>query len=958
MLPSIERISPNIAYRLELKSPQPSEPLVPVPLPVPLRQQPKPRQQARAESGGIGFFVTISEMSSLQSLGYSIDDINEMDVRIAKSMCASEQKRPTKSGPLPPSWLKSDAARGAFSSPSAKPRSSYNSSMLPQSKDRFFLSAIAFKSPHDDLFYFITGPLGSTRNASEATSTSVSSRSTPLKSSCVVSDVGDPTGFIIRASGCCGFAHAKSKLNPKELLCPACNDMRDALSERMKQAHERSMKSPSKFESYASVAEDPLRARQRLNELSELSRKLRIDNRRLAEKKILGEGNEIMPGKRLDFINKTLIAVQGEGNAALNAEGKDESTLERQLFLACVENAQKVVDTGSKHACRYPPFVIRFAISLLSKVGKNTYSVLQDTFTLPSARHLQSLQGASAHDADGVIHEALSDAKEIADKKKLQGAQRKIFVSFDGCTLKDGVFWDANTKNIVGFASDVYTNIDLGDATRAFVRSASAGGSELAPKIEDVPVAKTYMVFYLSFVDPKETFKIPIARYCITKSTASFLAAVVPEIISAAYTYGFTTLGIVSDGAAENRAAMSSLATIPASYFLHSMVHKKIRVKDKKRRWPGFRDGVVERVISFNKVEVLYDTGDDEGGEDREELDLEVTEHTWMKPANYHKSKLHEHIDFEKMIAFAHPIDPDEVVFIWQDMPHVMKRAVNVLERSNPRNEHRCSLRIYDEHGVAETMCLEMIRDVWEAFGGGGMSSLRFNKLTLEHFVKNAFNRMRVPLALQVISKSVADMLREAMRTNLLPGAKALGSLIKICLKLDRLVDILNGAGQEKRAPIINSPHHDTLYEALDILGWFGDWKHDLEARELDLEINFLNSELWQDLSGMILSFVCTCRHHLTQFPESSVCQRRGQQDVVEHHFGHLRDAAGSGRAVTAWAACSGTAKAAGTRIARAGGNCSATKEINNDPLPGVSRRKEKAAKRKKKRASKKRKKK
>jgi len=104
----------------------------------------------------------------------------------------------------------------------------------------------------------------------------------------------------------------------------------------------------------------------------------------------------------------------------------------------------------------------------------------------------------------------------------------------------------------------------------------------------------------------------------------------------------------------------------------------------------------------------------------------------------------------------------------------------------------------------------------------------------------------------------------------------------------------------------------------------------------------------------MVLSLVCTCRYHLTEFPNSALCQRRGQQDVVEHHFGHLRDAAGSGRAVTAWGARSGTAKAVGTRISREGGNCSATNEINNEPLPGAGRRQAKNAKRKKKRDEKK----
>jgi len=133
-LPSIESISPNISPRLEPRVPQPTE--LPVPLPVPQHQQPpNRRRQTNAESVGIGFFVTISEKCTLQSLGYSMDDIDEMDVHIAKSMCAGEQRRPTKSGPLPPSWLKSDAARLAYSSPSDSRnlRGSCNSFTFPQS---------------------------------------------------------------------------------------------------------------------------------------------------------------------------------------------------------------------------------------------------------------------------------------------------------------------------------------------------------------------------------------------------------------------------------------------------------------------------------------------------------------------------------------------------------------------------------------------------------------------------------------------------------------------------------------------------------------------------------------------------------------------------------------------------------------------------------------------------------
>jgi len=60
--------------------------------------------------------VTAAEKLTLKSLGYLDVDVREMDVRVAKSMCASGQKRPFSSGRLPPTWLKSAADREPTSS--------------------------------------------------------------------------------------------------------------------------------------------------------------------------------------------------------------------------------------------------------------------------------------------------------------------------------------------------------------------------------------------------------------------------------------------------------------------------------------------------------------------------------------------------------------------------------------------------------------------------------------------------------------------------------------------------------------------------------------------------------------------------------------------------------------------------------------------------------------------------
>lgn len=270
----------------------------------------------------------------------------------------------------------------------------------------------------------------------------------------------------------------------------------------------------------------------------------------------------------------------------------------------------------------------------------------------------------------------------------------------------------------------------------------------------------------------------------------------------------------------------------------------------------------------------------------------------------------------------------------------MMKRIVNALEFSNPGNGHRRNLtRIVN--GKREVLCLSLIHDCWLALGGASVSQLRFSKLTVAHFEKNCFTRMRVFLAVQILSESVASMIEHVMKTKELTvtGKELFESTVLFCRKMNRLVDIMNGRG-ENGAPIVRSPHDDVLYEALDILGWLADWRNDLVEGHLDLDVHFFPSELWEDVQGMVLSLVCTARYFTSRFPDVALCQRRGQQDIVEHHFGHLRQAAGAARGLGAQQARSGTATSAAVRIA-GNGNSSATSEhlIDNSAIPGQERR-------------------
>ena len=86
----------------------------------------------------------------------------------------------------------------------------------------------------------------------------------------------------------------------------------------------------------------------------------------------------------------------------------------------------------------------------------------------------------------------------------------------------------------------------------------------------------------------------------------------------------------------------------------------------------------------------------------------------------------------EKKITFLHPKRLDVLIFIGGDMPHIVKRLVNVLESSSKEN----SKRNLEYNG--DKLNLKMLRDVWEC-DSGKMGNLRTNMLTNDHFVKKSY---------------------------------------------------------------------------------------------------------------------------------------------------------------------------------------------------------------------------
>ena len=85
-------------------------------------------------------------------------------------------------------------------------------------------------------------------------------------------------------------------------------------------------------------------------------------------------------------------------------------------------------------------------------------------------------------------------------------------------------------------------------------------------------------------------------------------------------------------------------------------------------------------------------------------------------------------------------------------MPHLIKKIVNRLAcTSNSKN--KASLKY-----KGKPLSLEMMKVVW-LWDNDGFSAIRKTVLTEDHFYKNAYSRMRVHLAVQLLSSSVFSLI-------------------------------------------------------------------------------------------------------------------------------------------------------------------------------------------------------
>ena len=248
-------------------------------------------------------------------------------------------------------------------------------------------------------------------------------------------------------------------------------------------------------------------------------------------------------------------------------------------------------------------------------------------------------------------------------------------------------------------------------------------------------------------------------------------------------------------------------------------------------------------------------------------------------------SKIFDHSDClpddDLPIAFTHPCDPKYIIFIGGEMPRWVKKVVNRLESSsNDKSKVHLSFK-------GQPLSLKMIKDAW-LWDDEGFGSLRKTVLTEDHFYKNAYSRMRVHLAVQVLSSSVINLIDRYTKDDC-DKMKMYAPLKNIIHACDRVVDIWN-ANHSKKCECINSPDHPHVKELHSILLLFAEWRNESSDR-----YEFITRESLEDLCWMIYGIDGISKIYLKKDSLLRMMQRRGGSDVCENEFAAFRQSNSNG---------------------------------------------------------------
>lgn len=224
---------------------------------------------------------------------------------------------------------------------------------------------------------------------------------------------------------------------------------------------------------------------------------------------------------------------------------------------------------------------------------------------------------------------------------------------------------------------------------------------------------------------------------------------------------------------------------------------------------------------------------------------------------------------------FTHPADDKRNVYVFSDAPHLMKCVRNRLHAQKVLQFHggRAQWAHYDKLFVVDS---------------GQPGHLRVcHKLSSAHVNPSNTEKMRVRLATQLFSRSVANGLQFFSKRGT-SGLQNVAGTVEFTIKFNDLFDALN-RNNPKEGITVGSRDLRVL---ASFLHWLNKWEREVMAGKISRE-NFLTQQTAAGLRVTILSALELTRYLLKECGFTYVLTGKFNQDVLERFFGILRQAAG-----------------------------------------------------------------
>ncbi|XP_033739584.1 uncharacterized protein LOC117326894 [Pecten maximus] len=260
--------------------------------------------------------------------------------------------------------------------------------------------------------------------------------------------------------------------------------------------------------------------------------------------------------------------------------------------------------------------------------------------------------------------------------------------------------------------------------------------------------------------------------------------------------------------------------------------------------------------------------------------------------ANRRFFKLHTLNGHDFVHYTDNPYDSSRKIFFVSDVPHLLKTTRNCFSNSF---SHRMSRQLWkDEKNISWMHIVKLYEEHCEF-----SLYTPCPELSRAHVDLTAFTCMKVKLAAQVMSDSVANALEE-----LYDGQ--VSETVTFIRNINKFFDCLNVRnrfeGRNKRNPNL-APYMQTDDERLDwlqqdFLGYLDTWKHKVHNRPGNFSASQKASMLlsYQTLEGLRISVksITECVRLMLNEGAQFILTHAFNQDPLEEHFGHHRNKGGA----------------------------------------------------------------